>query len=421
MIPSFLKNAKPVSQSNQQPSFLKNARAVEKQNFPLENENDLEREIERNQAQITSRGLETILGLPGDVYSFGKELFGYSPETSLPTSQSLRKFSEEASLGYTKPKTEFEEKVGNVASDVAGMAIPGSKIYGFARNLGIPLAANLVKEGLKYSGADEESASAAKIGSMVLLDLMAHRQGGVRKFAGDLFEKTKSMIPETLEMPAGNLEASLNAIKNDLSRGGKRTSTIKSLEKINEILDEVHEGKINVRNLYEYRPSINEAIQELGGFDLNIPKPIKRKIIRNLGNVKSEVIKGVEEGLYNNKDALKSYKEANEAWSAYEKSQLMKRFLEKTLGGTVKGKIVKSILGLGGSIGGSMLGGPLVTGAVGLTGAGVYNTQKILRQIMGSNALRRYYFGVLKGAAAGNAAQVKKNAKALDQSIQQED
>lgn len=68
-----------------------------------------------------------------------------------------------------------------------------------------------------------------------------------------------------------------------------------------------------------------------------------------------------------------------------------------------------------------MLGGPLVTGAVGLTGAGVYNTQKILRQIMGSNALRRYYFGVLKGAAAGNAAQVKKNAKALDQSIQQED
>lgn len=418
MIPNFLKNAKPVSQEKSMPSFLKNAKPVKNESFPLENENDLEREIERNQAQITSRGLETILGLPGDIYSSAKQLFGQSGETSLPTSSSLRKFSESASLGYTKPQNEFEEKVGDFASDVASMAIPGSKTYGFIRNLGIPLAVNLGKEGLKYAGADEESASAAKMGGMIFLDLLAHRQGGVKKYAGNLFEKTKSMIPETLEMPAKNLESALMDIKKELSKGGERTSTTKSLKKINEILSEVKDGKINVKTLYEYRPAINEAIEELGGFDLSIPRNIKRKTIRNLGIVKSGVIKGVEEGLKTNPEALKSYKEANEAWAAYEKSQSMKRFIEKTLAGNAKGLVVKSILGLSTPIASAAIGGPLVTGVVSGTAAGIYNTQKILRQIMASSALRRYYFGILKGAAAGNAAQVKKNSKALDQSLE---
>src|SRR2546427_7159477 len=66
------------------PSTLK---PKKKEEFPEEGENDLEREIERNIAQGTSRIGETVLGMPGDLYSFAKSIFGYNPETVLPTSE----------------------------------------------------------------------------------------------------------------------------------------------------------------------------------------------------------------------------------------------------------------------------------------------------------------------------------------------
>ncbi len=67
---------------------------IQQEPFPEEGENDLDRDIERNVARGTSRILETVGGLPGDLYSFAKGLFGADTDTYLPTSQSLKKFSE---------------------------------------------------------------------------------------------------------------------------------------------------------------------------------------------------------------------------------------------------------------------------------------------------------------------------------------
>ncbi|RPH73890.1 hypothetical protein EHM76_04705, partial [bacterium] len=162
--PSFLKGARRIDSSQESPqkeppSFLKGAKKIsakpttEPQKFSTEE--DDEKEYERSIALLTSRGLEAAAGAPGDIASFVTGLFG-GEQKILPTSQDLRKFSEEKSLGYTKPKTEFEEQTGQLVSDAVSMAMPGAKNYSFARNIGIPAIGSLVKEGIKYMSGDDK-------------------------------------------------------------------------------------------------------------------------------------------------------------------------------------------------------------------------------------------------------------------------
>ncbi|MCE5316142.1 MAG: hypothetical protein LLG04_02105, partial [Parachlamydia sp.] len=95
-----------------------------KKEFPMEGENDLDREIERNVARGTSRIGETIAGAPGDVLSMIKGFIGDLPIGGvigefLPTSKKLQDTSEKASLGYTKPQSLGEEKSDEILKDVA--------------------------------------------------------------------------------------------------------------------------------------------------------------------------------------------------------------------------------------------------------------------------------------------------------------
>jgi len=79
--------------------------------FPEDDENDIQRDIERNQAQFTSRIGESALGLPGDLTNFVGGLFGFDP--NMPGSEKFKEYSESLSQGYTKPQNEFEENVGD--------------------------------------------------------------------------------------------------------------------------------------------------------------------------------------------------------------------------------------------------------------------------------------------------------------------
>jgi len=327
-VPSFLK---PISKKNESsiPSFL---RPISKQEeFLFEGENDLDREIERNIAQQTSRIGETLAGAPGDIWSFAKSIFGFEPETNLPTSESLRKKSEELSLGYTKPKNEFEERLGEVQQDIASFMIPGSGKYNFVRNIGIPITANLAKEGVKAVGGDK-MADAAKMGTMVILDLMNLKGGGAKKYATNLFKESESLIPEGATLKSKNLEKGLSSLQKSLESGGSAPSKEKALKKITEIQSKVQNGQIEVKELIDFRKTINEIRSELGGFEVQLPKAIKKKAIANLDFVKKEVINGLNEyGKLENPEFLKLNKAANESYAAYEASDKMGKFIKLKL------------------------------------------------------------------------------------------
>lgn len=421
--PSFLQRAKSVNQGNQ-PSFLARAKNVQKisneQDF--QSDEETQRDIERSQARTISRGAEAVLGAPGDIASFISGLFG-KEQNILPTSSSLKEKSEKATLGYTAPKNEFEKTGDELVSDIASMAMPGSGHYSFARNIGVPIVGTLVKEGLKYSGKDEKSQSYGKVGTMVALDLLSRRSGGVKKYAGSLFTKAEEAIPKGVSIEAKGLEKSLTNLEKELAKGGKRPTTTKSLEKIAEIKGEIKNGKIDAKALAAYRPSINEAIEELGGFNIELPPKLKPKAIFNLNQVKKETIKTLEQyGEKFNPEYLKSSRSANEAWGAYEKSNKIGKFIRDKIPFSPKSKAVQTLFDYAPAT--ALVAGASKLGPAGMAaaaaGIGGYQGYKVLDRVIRSKTLRKYYSNVIKEAAAGNLPAATKNLKALDLALESE-
>jgi hypothetical protein len=429
--PSFLQRARRVDisqevlkedqediQPKKEPLFLSRAKKVpdKEDDSKFQSDEETQREIERNTAQGLSRIGETVLGAPGDIASFLTGLFG-KEQNILPTSQSLREKSEKYSQGYTKPKNEFEEGSGELLSDFASMALPGSGHYSFARNIGVPVIGNLVKQGLKYSGSDEKNQAYGKVGTMVALDLISRRSGGVKKYAGSLFQKADEAIPKGVSVDAKGLEKSLTALEKELAKGGKRPTTTKSLEKIAEIKGEIKNGKIDAKALAAYRPSINEAIEEMGGFNIELPKKLKPKAIFNLNQVKKETIKTLEHyGEKFNPEFLKANKSANEAWAAYENSNKIAKFLHDKVPFSPKSKAVQALFSyspIAGIAAGAYKLGALGMGVAGAS-VGAYQGFKVFERVRKSPTLRKYYTNVLKEAAAGNGPATAKNLKALD-------
>ena len=394
---------------------------------PFEDEGFVERESERGQAQVTSRMLESIAGLPGDVLSFISNITGAEQTKKLPTSKDLREFSEKASLGYTKPKTEFEERGGEIAQDIASLMLPGSQTYSLSRNIGIPLVANLAKEGVKLTGVKEGGQDAAKAAVMIGLDLLTQRRAASGKilgdsgkaYAGKLFEEAKGKLPKGQKIAVSTLSEELENVEKSLQKGGSRPSTQKALEKIKDFKADITNGKIDVQNLYEYRTAINETIDELGGFALGGNKALKEKAVHNLNQVKGKIIKTLEEyGEKVNPEFLKPYKAANEAYAVASKSNLISNFVQKKFGNVMKSDLTKMLFGLGGHAAhAGLTAASPVAGAGVLAGKGIYDAGKVLYRVFKSPTLAKYYGNVLSGALSGNSAQVMKNLHALDKEL----
>jgi len=414
--PSFLQRARRVDQEVPKTSFIQRAKRV--QEFPesaYQSEEETERDIDRAKARTLSRAAETVIGAPGDIASFFSGLFG-KEQNILPTSSSLREKSEKASLGYTKAQTEFEKTGDELVSDITSMALPGSGSYSFARNIGIPVVGTLVKEGLKYSEKDERSQAYGKVGTMVALDLLSRKAGGVKGYAGSLFQKAEELIPKGLSIDAKGLEKSLNVLEKELAKGGERVTTAKSLKKISEIKSEIKNGKIDAKALAAYRPSINEAIEELGGFSIELPKKLKPKAVFNLNQVKKETIKTLDQyGEKLNPEFLKASKSANEAWAAYENSNKIAKFIHDKVPFSPKSKAVQMLFSYSpvAAVGAASALSP-VAAAGAATGVAAYQGYKVLDRVIRSPTLRKYYLNSLKEAAAGNAPATARNLKALD-------
>lgn len=401
----------------------------EPEKFPFEEEGDLEREIERAQARTTSRIAETILGAPGDISNFITSLFGL-PKAPIGylSSDVLKKGSEKLTGGYTAPQTDFEKAVDEASETFASMALPGSWGYGFARNLGIPIAATLTKEGLK-SKYGEKAGTYGGLGVMVFLDLLGGRisQGGAKKYAGDLFKKRNATIPEGAKTDAHALRTDMQNLQKELKKGGIATSDKPALNKINEVLSAIGEdGVIAAEELPKFQTKINEAIKEAGGFEIQAPREVKQKAVRNLNQVKDKIIQAqTKYGEIQNPEFLELHNQANRAFGVYEQSNKLSNFFRKHFGNKITNPVMKTLLGLGGSAaaGAGAIFSPAITGLAGVAGSsalGLYQAFKLGYRVVKSPELRRHYQEVLKNAASGNVAKTEKSIKAMEKSLKEQ-
>jgi hypothetical protein len=400
------------------PSSMKK-KEVPESDEKYQTEEETERNIDRAKARSFAQIGETVLGAPGDIANFFLGLFG-KEQNILPGSSKLKEYAEKGSKGYLKANTDFEKGADEFLSDVTSMSLPGTGPYKFVKNIGVPIVGTMVKEGLKYNNASEKAQAYGKVGSMVTLDLLSRRfGGGVKEYAGSLFKKADQSMPKGVSFDASKLSKSLDDLEKTFKMGGSRPTTKKALEKVLEIKNEIKNNKIDGKNLSAYRPSINEAIEEMGGFSIDVPRKLKPQAIHNLNKVKGEVIKTLEDyGKKFNPEYLKNSQNANEAWAAYSKSNKIANFIQKKIGYSPKSKAVQALFSLSpyataGAIGALSL--PTAAGAgIALTG---YQAFKVLERIRTSKVLSKYYQNVLKEASVGNIALTEKNLKALDENL----
>lgn len=384
----------------------------------------VERDIERHQARGTSRAIERVIGLPGDLLGFIANIAGEKP--LLPSSQDFQTLSERLTSGYTKPQNDFEAKTDEFIGDIASFAIPSSGSYTMARNLGIPLVANLAKEGIKYFGGEDETAGRVKMGTMLALDLLNPKKGfrGANKYIGSLFRAAEDAIPTNAVADATALNSSLTKLRNTLNIGGSAPSKTAALGKIDEIQNLIVNNQISPHQLVGFRKTINELIDSLGGWEIKLPKAIKKRTVDNLNLVKREAIKAGEEyGRTSNPEFLLNWRNANEASAAFQQSKFISNFIENKFGSKFKSIGVKLLFGLPGA---GLIISPSLQGLVaggGATGAltGIYQATKILHQVMNSPTLRKYYSNVIKEAGKNNAAAMVANLELLDKKLLEEE
>jgi hypothetical protein len=407
----------------------------------MESEN-LEREIERNMARGTSRMIERIAGLPGDIVGILQHITGQNKkENPLPTSATLQKKSEELGQGYLSANSPLEKKTDEVLGDVASMLLPGAQSYSYARNIGIPLAGALAKEGIEYFSGDEKTANYGKLGTMFLLDLISARRGtiprtpgvkgalemgGPQSYVSSLFKKAEASLPKNGQMvDATQLQVGLKNLRSTFNRGGTRESRAAALKVIDELEARIQNGQIDVRELPAFRTRINEDIQKLGGWDFTTPPAIRERAIKNLSDVKRNVIQAGEDyGRTQNPEFLNAWKSANEAQSVLSRSNVVSNFIQKTIGDSVISKGVKALFGLGGAgaaatkLSATAL---LESGATGAFLGSLYGTAKLLYRVVKSPTLREYYFNTINAAINGQKGLLIKNANLLDEKIKEEE
>jgi hypothetical protein len=402
---------------------------TEKVSESLQDIEGTEREIERNTARGLSRMGERVLGFPGDLQDFVKNIFGLKSDIGipLPTSSQLQESSENFFQGYTTPQTEFEEKsdelLGDIASSIYGR---GGKTFksSLGLTIGIPVMGNLAKEGLSYAGVDEKKQAYGKMGTMAILDIASQRfgRGGAKKYANQLFseaEEAINLMGSGHTADATGLNRALDDLQRTLSRGGKSTSKTPALDKIKQAKSKISSGRIDPRELVEFRKTINEAIEELGGWQLQLPKPIKNRAINNLNKVKSKIIEAGEHyGRTQNAPFLKKWQSANEASAVYHKSNLISNFIKKHFPGKIASPATKLLFGVGpsigaiGGVGGAALGTGITAGVAGLN-----ETAKIFYRITKSPVLKKHYSNIIKAAAENDVAKFTSNLKLLDKEL----
>jgi hypothetical protein len=427
------KSLRPKQQTQQQTELPKTLRPKEQQkqeNISFESDEDLDREIERNQAQITSRMLERLFGTFGNAYQMTPEpLKKINPLNflyeRLPTEKQLREFSEKASGGYTKPKTTFEEKVGETAADVASYAMGGSgkTLLGTsARILGIPIAGQMAKEGIELAGGGEKAQQYGKIGTMFLLDLWGLRRGigggGAKKFGEKSLQEAETAIPKNAKADVTVFEQKLNSLDQDLRSGITGPHTSEALRAIDEIKGHISNGQMDAWRFPQIRRDINKLIENMKGFSIEgPPKAIRRAAVDNLNKVKVSLIQaGNRWGRGNSPEFFNKWREGNEALAVYHRSNDVARFVSKAT--KIKNPVLKVLMGVHGyHHPGKTLGLQAVKKGVELTTR--FPTAMVYR-FMNSKVLRDLYTKVLQEASKGNSGAVASGIAKLEKEMDKE-
>lgn len=401
--------------------------------------------VTRNIAANASRVVEQALGVAGNFERMGSDLlsnypkmFGILPwamseflgkeewekrlsSQILPTSSDFQKLSEEITGGFTKPKNKGEKRFQDYTSDIAATFLTRRlpSLRGLAvNNIGIPIAANAVKDALDQNGVGESKQDVAKLGTWLVLSLAANINAP--KYASGLMNRGRNGIPEQVNIDVPRFQQNLQNVANShqLLHADPRTALAR--QEISAIQRDLANGQVSTRSLMTTYDGVNAAKRDAGLFGMGATD--KRFATAAIDRVRDVVREEILTSGAAHPEALRNWQSGVQAWSTIHRSQFIRNWVESS----VKSKYAKlftgpatGLFGLGAVVGAQ---NPIATGVAGGiasgVGTGIYKTGQTLYRVFNDPTLAGYYGRAISAASEKNLPVFLSNYQKLNKGLE---
>lgn len=403
----------------------------------------------RNIAANASRLGEQVLGKYGNIEKMGKDILSNYPQSGgllgwglsqlvgpekweqmvkgqpgkqqmFPTSENLKEFSQEATGGYTKPKTSGEEKFQEYTEDV-GATLGGRRPINLrnvaVNNVGIPVAANVVKDTVRGLGFGEDKGTVAKLGTWLALSLSGNVNAP--QYASRLMNEGRNGIPNNVPINVQRIQNRLQNVLNSpqLLQSDPRTALAR--QQINAIQNDLANGQTSVRSMMNGYDGINAAKRNRGLFELN--RSDQNFARRSIDQVRDAVRDEIMDAGSNYPQALNSWRNGIQAWAVIHQS----RALTNTIDSWARGPYAKILTGPAAGLFGvgaySGFKAPIVAGPIGIVGPAAYKTLQTAYRAWEDPRLAQYYWNAINAANLENAPAFINNYNKLNKGLEKLD
>jgi hypothetical protein len=400
----------------------------------------------RNLTQSASRIGEQFIGARGNVEKMGRDVLTNYPQAGgllswglsellgpekwekavkgvdgksqiFPTSENIKEISQKATGGYTKPKTPGEEKVQGVIEDI-GSTIrgrPSSLRNAAVNNLGIPLAANAVKETVSGLGFGEDKAMIAKLGVWTGLTLLGNVNAP--QYASQLTNQGRNGIPETANFDIPRLQQRLTALSNDPHLLNADPRSALARQKIADIQRDLANGQTSLRSLMTTYDGVNASKRDAGLFQLS--RGDQRFARGAIDRVRDTVRDEILDAGGSFPEAVRNWQSGIQAWAVIHQSNGMKSWIESI----AKGPYAKALTGPAAALFGLGSYGALQHPAIAATttalGAGVNKAYQTAYRVWNNENLSRYYWNAISAAQSENIPAFVNNYHKLNKGLKE--
>jgi hypothetical protein len=236
---------------------------------------------------------------------------------------------------------------------------------------------------------------------------------GAEKYASSKYAQADSLLPQSAQVMAVNLQKKFNDLKKMVSKGTMAPSEKFIVDEVDAVLNKVKDGKINVAEAVASKRSLNEKVQN---FIYTSPEKASKARARKLSTQISKELDSVIESYgKENPKFLKTYREANDAFGALAQSKTVSKFINKhapkyaphTAGGILAEIIFRP----------DLLGPTIATAGIGTI---LVKSGELLYRVLKSPTLSKYYFGVIKEATKENIPAMLNQYRKLDEGMKKD-
>lgn len=378
--------------------------------------------IGRNIVTNNSRLNEQILGRPGNIEKFVKESlsepkgkvdqailgglidwFGKDKwermikgppgrQQLLPTSENLKEFSEKATGGLTKPKTEGEEKFQKYTESV-GQAFSG-RAPTWMNNFVTPVVSNAIGQVVEDTGFGKDKANMAKMALWTSLTLA--NNVNAPQHASRMMNEGREGIPQNVNVDVVRMQNRLHQLQRDPQILNADPRSALARQEIVAIERDLANGQVGVGSFMNTYDGVNAVKRNRDMFSLsrNDQNYAKRQIDKVRNAVRDEIMHSASQY----PEALNNWRNGIQAWAVIHRSNALTNWIE----GLARGPYGKAIAGPAAGLFGVGAYGvskvPIVAGSSSIALPASYKTAQTMYRMWQDPNLRNYYFRAIGSA-----------------------